>query len=130
MRVLQSLSRGLLGMLFVFAGVQHFRRPGFYASMMPPYVPWHPEMVFVSGVCEIALGLLLFVPRYRLLARWGLIALLVAVFPANVQMALHPELFPEVEPWILWARLPLQALLIAWAWFATRSRAYSGLNGT
>jgi uncharacterized membrane protein len=90
---------------------------------MPPYVPWHLAMVQVSGVAEIALGILLLIPRAAPAAAAGLIALLAAVFPANVQMALHPETFPEFSPTALWMRLPLQAVMIAWAyWYTRRSR--------
>ncbi len=87
---------------------------------MPPYLPWHLFLVEVSGVCEIALGLLLLVPLCTRWAAWGLIALLVAVFPANLHMAVHPELYPEIPAAALWARLPLQAVLIAWACVYTR----------
>jgi uncharacterized membrane protein len=86
---------------------------------MPPYLPLHLALVYVSGVAEIVLGLLLLVPRASVIAAWWLIALLVAVFPANVQMALHPELFPELQPAALWIRLPLQAVLIAWGFWYT-----------
>ena len=89
--------------------------------MMPPYVPFHLAMVQLSGVAELALGLLLLIPRTAPLAAWGLIALLVAVFPANLQMALHPETFPEFNPVTLWLRLPLQPVMIAWAYWYTGS---------
>jgi uncharacterized membrane protein len=112
----------LLALSFVAAGVYHFVNPGFYVRIMPPYLPWHYELVLVSGAFEIAGGLGLLVPRLRVAAAWGLIALLVAVFPANVHMALHPELFPEAPPAVWWARLPLQGVLVAWAyWFTRRS---------
>ena len=91
--------------------------------MMPTYLPLHLESVQISGVAEIVLGVLLLVPRTSAAAAWGLIALLVAVFPANLQMALHPETFPEFRPAGLWLRLPLQAVLIAWAfWYTRRNR--------
>lgn len=88
--------------------------------MMPPYLPWHLFFVYLSGLAEIALGLLLLVPRFDRLAAWGLIALLVAVFPANVHMAIRPELFPEFHTVLLWFRLPVQAVLIAWAYWYTK----------
>jgi len=120
MMMLTTIARLLLAVLFIAAGLRHFTAPDFYLRMMPPGLPWHRELVLVSGAAEVALGLMLLVPRLRTLARWGLIALLVAVFPANVQMALHPETFPEFAPAMLWARLPLQLFLIAWVWYATR----------
>lgn len=88
--------------------------------MVPPYVPAPEAMVVVSGVAEILLGVLVLVPATTQKAAWGLIALLIAVFPANVHMALHPELFPDMTPAFLYARLPFQALFIFWAWIYTR----------
>ena len=88
---------------------------------MPPYLPFHRELVFLSGVCEIVLGLLLLIPKTTRLAAWGLMALLIAVFPANVYMFQHQELF-HVSAVVLLLRLPLQAVLILWAWIYTRSR--------
>lgn len=120
MRRFKRFMHWLLGLLFVVAGVFHFLRPDFYVRIMPPYLPWHRELVFLSGMCEVALGVLLLVPRYTPLAAWGLIALLIAVFPANVHMALHPSLYPEFGPLVWWLRLPLQGVLIAWVYWFTR----------
>lgn len=116
------LTRYLLGALFVVAGLNHFANPGFYVGIMPPYLPWHRELVAISGVAEIALGALLLFRRWTELAAWGLIALLVAVFPANVHMAVHTELYRSTSPGALWLRLPVQGLLIAWAYWYTRSK--------
>jgi uncharacterized membrane protein len=113
------LSKYLFGLLFVVGGLYHFVNPALYLRMMPPYLPWHLFLVYLSGFFEAALGLLLFVPKYTRLAAWGLVALLVVVFPANVQMAFNPQLFPEIPHAVLWLRLPLQALLIAWAYSFT-----------
>lgn len=118
--MIHTIFRFLLALFFVGAGANHFIRTGFYLRMMPSYVPFHLAMVQISGVAEIALGLLLLVPAWSAAAAWGLIALLVAVFPANLQMALHPETFPEFSSRALWLRLPLQAVLIAWAWWYAR----------
>jgi uncharacterized membrane protein len=87
---------------------------------MPPYLPWHLELVYASGFFEIVLGILLLVPKKSSLAAWGLIALLIAVFPANVHMALNTALYPAIDPVLLWLRLPLQGVLIAWAYLFTR----------
>lgn len=119
---LRVVMRWLLAGLFVAAGVMHFVRPEVYARMMPPHLPWHLPLVYLSGVCEVMLGVLLLVPRVQSAAAWGMVALLVAVFPANVHMALNPELFPQVPPAALWARLPLQGVFIAWAWWFTWRR--------
>src|SRR5262245_19721896 len=108
--------RVVLGLLFVVLGSLHFVIPDFYLKMMPPYLPWHLELVYLSGVFEIAGGLGLLVPPLRRAAGWGLIALLVAVFPANIQMFVDAL---DQQGWTLRTvgllfRLPLQIPLILW----------------
>lgn len=117
------LSRRLLGALFIVAGLNHFFQPRFYMAIMPDYLPAHRELVAASGYAEIALGALAFVPRTRRVARWGLVVLLLAIFPANLHMALHPERFPAIPAALLYLRLPLQAVLIAWVLWATADEA-------
>jgi uncharacterized membrane protein len=124
MRRFQVGMRYLFALSFMGAGVNHFLAQELYTRMMPPYLPWHLFLVSLSGLVEIALGGLLLVPRVKHLAAWGLIALLIAVFPANIHMAVHPDLFPEIDATLLWARFPVQALLIAWAYAYTRDDAY------
>ena len=114
----------IFGVLFVVAGVAHFVAPGFYMKIMPPYLPFHRELVWLSGVFEIVLGVLLLVPRSSRLAAWGLIALLIAVFPANIYLYQHQEIFP-LPPLLHLARLPLQGLLILWAYAYTHQRTSS-----
>jgi uncharacterized membrane protein len=109
-----------LGVLFVVAGINHFAHTGFYLAMMPAYLPSHTALVYLSGLAESMLGLLMCVRRYARLAGWGMIALLIAVFPANLQMALHVDLYPDYPAWALWLRLPLQLPLMAWAWWYTQ----------
>ena len=110
----------LLALLFVAAGVWHFVRPGTYLRIMPPALPAPLLLVYVSGVAEIASGLGLLLPATRRWAGWGLVALLVAVFPANVYMALiHEQL--GIAGWVAWGRLPLQLPLLWWVWRAARS---------
>lgn len=113
------LKRITLGLMFLAAGVNHFRRPRMYEAIMPDYLPWHSELVALSGAAEIAFGVLAFIPRCSALVRWGLIALLIAVFPANIHMVVHHERYPRIPAWLLWLRLPLQGVLIAWVWWAT-----------
>ncbi len=108
------------GLLFIAAGCNHFWHADFYVRIMPPRLPAPLALVYVSGACEIGLGALL-LTKLRRLAAWGLIALLIAVFPANVQMALHPDAYREFSPALLWARLPFQALLLAWAYRYTHA---------
>jgi len=106
--------RFLAGPFFVFAGVMHFTKTRFYVAIMPDYVPAHKEMVYASGVAEIAGGLGLMAPATRKAAGWWLIATLIAVFPANLHMALHPERYKNVPRAGLYARLPFQGVFIAW----------------
>ena len=110
----------LFACLFVAAGVSHFLYPGMYLQIMPPLLPQPRLLVLLSGAVEILLGLLLLLPASTRPAAWGLIALLIAVFPANLFMTMHPERFPRIPEWLLWARLPLQGGLIAWAWLYTK----------
>jgi uncharacterized membrane protein len=100
--------------LFLAGGVGHFLATDSYMKIMPPYLPYHRELVLLSGVFEAVLGVLLLVPSTSRLAAWGLIALLIAVFPANLFMYRHAEAFP-VAPIVLLLRLPIQGLLVLWA---------------
>ncbi|MEO5661148.1 MAG: hypothetical protein ABIQ90_15335 [Polaromonas sp.] len=117
---LKTLSRYLLGALFIGAGLNHFWHTAFYVAMMPPYLPWPLGLVYASGIAEAGVGALLLFQRWQALAGWGIIAVSVAVFPANVQMALHPDLFPQFSPLGLWLRLPLQIVPMVWAYWYTR----------
>lgn len=117
----REILKWLFGVLFVLAGINHFIHTPFYVSIMPPYLPWHTALVYVSGVAEIVLGVMLCMHRTERLAAWGMIALIIAVTPANLQMAIHAELYPQFDPVALWARLPLQGVLIAWAFWFTRA---------
>ena len=120
MQKLKTPARFLLGVFFIAAGINHFWHTPFYVAMMPPYLPTPLALVYFSGVAEIGLGTLLLFARWQVIAGWGLIALSVAVYPANVHMALHPELFTQFSPAGLWLRLPLQAVVMAWAYWYTR----------
>ncbi len=121
MTTLRTVMCWLFGLLFVAAGVNHVVNPDFYVRIMPPYLPWHRSLVYISGVAEAGLGALLLVPRFRSVGAWSLIALLVAVWPANIHMAMHPDLFPTFPPAALWGRVAFQGVIIAWAyWFTGR----------
>jgi uncharacterized membrane protein len=120
-----KLLRTVLGFVFILAGGLHFVFPRFYEQMMPGWIPLHKEAVAVSGVAEIAGGAALLDDRTAKFGFWWLTALLVAVFPANLHMATDPESVPVVEKrniprWLLWARLPLQPLMVALLAAATR----------
>ncbi len=109
-----------LAAFFTFAGTMHFLRPRAYMAIMPDYLPAHRELVYASGVAEIAGGLGALPARTRRTAGWWLVATMVAVFPANLHMALHPDRFRRIPRGLLYARLPVQALFIAWALRSTR----------
>ena len=118
---MRMILRGLAAIFFIVAGVFHFLKPELYLQIMPPYLPAPGLLVFISGVAEVAGGLGLLIPSVRRAAGWGLIALLIAIFPANIYMLQHPELF-NFPVWTLWARLPLQAVFIAWVWYVALYR--------
>ncbi len=107
-----------LGAFFLLAGSMHFLRPKPYVAIVPEALPRKREIVFASGVAELAGGAGVLVPGTRRLAGWWLIATLLAIFPANVNMAVNAERFRVVPEPLLRARLPLQAALIAWVWRA------------
>ena len=115
-----SWSQRLLAAFFAAAGTLHFLRPKMYEEIMPRYLPGHHELVLASGAAEIAGAIAVLPQRSRRVAGLWLAATLVAVFPANVHMALHAERYPGFSPALLWARLPLQPLAIWWALRATR----------
>jgi uncharacterized membrane protein len=119
------LSRRLLAGFFAFAGAMHFAIPRSYEAMMPPSLPRHREAVIVSGIAEIVGGAAVLHPSARRFGRWWLLGLLLAVFPANVHMAVNPEQvkgldLKRIPRWALWARLPLQPMAMLWVWRATR----------
>ena len=122
-----KLSRIGLAAFFTTAGTLHFTRPRFYEAIVPPSLQARKkEVVALSGAAEIAGAALVLHPASRRLGRWWLLALLLAVFPANVQMAVHPEQVRGLDMrrfprWALWARLPLQPAAMLWVWRATRS---------
>ena len=120
----QSLAKRIslvaIGLLFIAAGVGHFTHAEFFVDIMPPYLPLHLELVYLSGVFEILGGVGLWIGRARPLAAIGLVALLFAVYPANIHMAMNPEAFPDAPPIALYLRLPMQFVLMGWLWWATR----------
>lgn len=114
--------RVLASLLFVVAGTRHLTNPSFFRQIVPPGFPSPSVLVAISGICEIAGGLGLLIRPLRRAAGWGLVALLIAVFPANIYMVLNPNCVPGFHPplWLLWARLPLQGVLIGWVWYVSR----------
>ncbi len=108
---------------YVLAGVNHFVNPDVYLPMMPPYLPWHRALILLSGLAEAGFALAMLVPAWRRVAAWGLILTLIAIFPANVHIAMHNvPLFGNSAGFgpANWVRLPFQAVFIAWAYWYTR----------
>ena len=119
--------RYVIGTFFIAAGVLHFVKPATYLAMMPPWIPFHKESIALSGVAEVAGGAALFSDRTARFGAWWLVALLVAVFPANVHMAVNPEQIKGLDRtgiphWALWLRLPLQFVAI---WLVLRDTSKS-----
>jgi uncharacterized membrane protein len=119
-RVLKYLGLAFVFVWFFGGGISHFTNPEFFLAIMPPYIPFPAAAVYVSGVLEVIGAIALWPPRTRGAAGWGLIVLTVLVTPANVHMWLHPELFPDVSPAFLSARLVVQVLLLVLIWWSTR----------
>ena len=111
-----SRSRIVLGAFFIAAGALHFVKPRPYESIMPEALPAHRELVYLSGVAEMAGGAGVLAEPTRRPAGWWLIATMLAVFPANINMAVEAERFRDVPEPLLWARLPLQAAIVYWIW--------------
>jgi len=120
MSTVKKISLYVMAAAYVLAGVNHFISPDFYVKMMPAYLPLHLELVYISGVIEMLLGMALLFQQTRKAAAWGIILLLIAVFPANINMALHPEAWDDISKTGLYLRLPIQLLLIGWAWIYTK----------
>jgi uncharacterized membrane protein len=118
---------GIMGLFYVVAGINHFVHPAMYTAIMPPYIPWPLGMIHLTGVAEIMGGIGVLIPngfvfrRTRVAASWGIVALLIAIWPVHFNMALHPANYPSAPLWAIWFRLPLQIPLIVWAWAYTRA---------
>lgn len=117
----RTISKYIYGIFLIVAGANHFVMPDIYMKIMPPYLPWHLPLVYLSGVAEFGLGALLLVPRFTRLAAWGIIALMIAIFPANIYLFQHQEILPAA-PLMHLLRLPLQAVFIWWAYTLTRTK--------
>lgn len=116
---LATASRVFMGALYFAAGVNHFYKPGFYLNIMPPWIPAHAFLVQLSGVAEILLGIGVILAPTRRISAWLIIAMLIAFMPVHIHMIINAASF-GVPLWALWLRIPLQGLLIAWAWCYTR----------
>ena len=123
MKIVKRVLLFVMAAFYVVGGIQHFRVPDFYIPMMPPYLPWHAQLVFLSGVAEVLCGIGVLIPATRKYAAWATIALLIAVFPANIHVAVNNvPVFGATEGAgaLGYLRLPFQLVLIAWAWWYTK----------
>ncbi|MCZ6692580.1 MAG: DoxX-like family protein [Bacteroidetes bacterium] len=111
-----------MAILYILAGANHFVKPKFYLGIMPPYIPWHKAMIYISGAAEIIFGLLLFYPPLSTLGAWGIIVLLIAIFPANIYHLTSAKSGKGIPFWALYLRIPFQGVLILWAWWHTFTR--------
>ena len=123
----------VMAVFYIYAGLNHLVNPEFYLAIMPPDLPEPALLNVISGLAEIVLGVFLLEPRTRVYASWGIIALLIAVFPANLYVASHNIGLPSGEPGtgsaiFNWVRLPFQALFIVWAWWYTRPDPPAGAD--
>ncbi len=118
----KEILRGILAVSIIIVGITHFTKPQPYVGIVPPQLPYPLELVYISGFFEILGGIGLLIPYFSVAAAWGLIALFIAVFPANINQAVNAipiEGIPH-NPALYWVRLPFQAVLIAWAWWYTK----------
>ena len=120
MNIVKTILKVIFALIFITAGTLHFVSTDFFMRIMPPFIPWHLFWVYASGVFEIVLGIMLLMPKTSRFAAWGLIVLLIAVFPANIYMAASPQTFPEFGVTGLYVRLLIQFVLIAWAYWLTK----------
>ena len=118
----EKISLYIMAAFYIVAGANHFINPGLYKKIMPAWLPWHYFIIYLTGVCEIVFGLLLLPKQTRKLAACCIIAFLVAVFSANIQMMLN--FWHQQSPylWVAILRLPLQLLLIWWAYLFARNK--------
>ncbi|WP_238805579.1 DoxX family protein [Emticicia aquatica] len=116
---MEKIALYVMSAFFIYAGISHFTTKNFFMKAMPPYIPKHEEMVILSGIAEIVLGIGLIFKQTQALAAWGIILLLIAVFPANIYMATSGK-FKKIPQPLLWLRLPLQIILIWWAYLYTK----------
>lgn len=119
---IKEILRVIHAVAIIVVGITHFIVPEQYARIVPPQLPYPFALVYISGFFEILGGIGLVTPFVSVAAAWGLIALYIAVFPANINMAVNSipiDGIPHI-PWLYWARLPFQAVLIAWAYWYTK----------
>ena len=116
----KRVSLVLLTLVYLGSGINHFWHARLYQAIMPPYLPYPTELIYISGICEILLALLLIPAGTRVVAAWLIMLLLIAVYPANIQMTINYWYEHNPHLWITLVRLPIQFLLVWWAWTFTK----------
>jgi uncharacterized membrane protein len=116
MAIVLLVLKFVMAAFFLFAGIMHFKKPKFFLRIIPPILPFKEALNYISGAAEIIFAIMLVIPATTILAAWGIIALLIAVFPANVYHLMAKGAGMKVPIWALWLRLPMQGLLIYWAY--------------
>ena len=117
---IKSVSIIIMSLFYISVGFNHFIKPYWFLQIVPPYLPYKLELVYISGFLEIILGVMLLIPSARIYAGWGLIILLIAVYPANIYLAQTNGAAMNTTPLIAWARLPFQFVFIALAYWHTK----------
>ena len=117
----KTVSIVIMSLFYIVAGINHFINPDWFVRIVPPILPFKAALVYVSGVFEIVLGSLLIFPKTRFIAGWGLILLLLAVYPANIYVALSNGKAMNITPMMAWGRLPFQFVFIGLAYWHSRA---------
>lgn len=117
---IKSISIIIMSLFYIFVGINHFTKPYWFLQIVPPYLPYKLELVYISGFLEIILGVMLLIPSARFYAGWGLIILLIAVYPANIYLAQTNGAAMNTTPLVAWGRLPFQFVFIALAYWHTK----------
>ena len=110
-----------MSLFYIYAGVKHFSESDYFLKIMPPYISYHLELVYISGAFEILLGIMLIFNKTRYMACWGLILLLIAIFPANIYLAQTNGNLLDISPIVAWGRLPFQAIFIGIAYWHSKN---------
>ena len=118
---IKTISIIIMSLFYIMAGTNHFINPDWYVRIVPPILPFKTEIIYISGILEIILGFLLIFPKTRFIAGWGLIILLLAVYPANIYVALTNGEAMDITPLIAWGRLPFQFVLIGLAYWHSKA---------
>jgi len=118
---IKTISIVIMSLFYIMAGINHFINPDWFVRIVPPILPFKAVLVYVSGVFEIVLGSLLIFPKTRFIAGWGLILLLLAVYPANIYVALSNGKAMNITPMMAWGRLPFQFVFIGLAYWHSRA---------